>query len=105
MVVTQAGQAPRDLGVSAIVFFALAASLLGWALLAGLERLTAHAGRIWTAIALIVLAVSFLPLIGVEASSGTKAVALSHLAVGAILIPVFLWTASAHNDVRVDPEN
>lgn len=99
MVVTQSGQAPRDLGVSAIVFFALTASLLGWALLAVLERFTSLAGRIWTAIALIVLAVSFLPLIGVEASSGTKVVlALSHLAVGAILIPMFLWTTIAREN-------
>lgn len=98
LVVQQPGQEAQDLGASAIVIIALAASLLGWALLAGLERITSHARTIWTAVALVVLAVSFLPFAGVEASGGSKVVlALTHVAVGAVLIPAF-WRTARHAD-------
>ncbi|SNT57303.1 hypothetical protein SAMN05443665_10474 [Actinomadura meyerae] len=101
LVVRQDGQQPRDLGAAAIGVFALAPSLLGWALLAALERVTPLAARIWTAAALAVLAVSFLPLVGVQASGGSKAVlALTHVAVGAVLIPVFHRTAAARSADR-----
>ncbi|MBO2463898.1 DUF6069 family protein [Actinomadura violacea] len=95
LVVQQEGQQPRDLGAAAIGVFALAPSLLGWALLAALERVTPLAAQIWTAAALALLAVSFLPIISVQASGGSKAVlALTHLAVAAVLIPVFWRTAA-----------
>ncbi|MEV4002067.1 DUF6069 family protein [Actinomadura sp. NPDC049753] len=98
LVIRQEGQEPRDLGAAAISVFALVPSLLGWALLAVLERVTRLAARIWTATALVLLAVSFLPLISVQAAGGTKAVlALTHLAVGAVLIPVFWWTATSRD--------
>jgi ABC-type branched-subunit amino acid transport system permease subunit len=94
LVVGQPGQEATDLGVGAVAFFALAASLLGWALAAGLERVTARAGLVWTVVAFLVLTASFIPLIGVEATGGSKAVlALTHVAVGAVLIPVFRRTA------------
>ncbi|NDU76518.1 hypothetical protein GWI34_28415 [Actinomadura sp. DSM 109109] len=96
LVVRQEGQEPRDLGAAAIGVFALVPSLLGWALLAVLERVTRLAARIWTAAALALLAVSFLPVISVQAPGGSKAVlALTHLAVGAVLIPVFWRTATS----------
>ncbi|MEO3826056.1 DUF6069 family protein [Actinomadura sp. B10D3] len=96
LVVQQKGQQPRDLGAAAIGIFALAPSLLGWALLVALERVTPLAARIWTAAALTLLAVSFLPVIAAETSGGNKAVlALTHVAVGAVLIPVFWRTATA----------
>ncbi|MGP4026512.1 DUF6069 family protein [Actinomadura sp. 3N407] len=95
LVVQQPGQDATDLGAAAIIMFSLAASLLGWALLAVLERLTAHALRIWTVTALVVLALSYFPLIGVEATGGSKAVlALAHLAVAAVLIPFFRHSPS-----------
>ncbi|MEU8307196.1 DUF6069 family protein [Actinomadura sp. NPDC048955] len=95
LVVQQKGQQPQDLGAAAIGVFALVPSLLGWALLAGLERVTRLAARIWTAAALTLLAVSFLPIIGVQASGASKAVlSLTHLAVAAVLIPVFWRTAT-----------
>ncbi|MQY08859.1 DUF6069 family protein [Actinomadura macrotermitis] len=95
LVIQQKGQQPRDLGAGAIALFALAPSLLGWALLAALERVTPLAARIWTATALTLLAVSFLPIVGVQASGASKAVlALTHLAVAAVLIPVFWRTAT-----------
>ncbi|MDL4817230.1 DUF6069 family protein [Actinomadura opuntiae] len=65
------------------------------AVAAALERVTPLAARIWTPAALTLLAVSFLPIIGVEASGASKAVlALTHLAVAAVLIPVFRRTAT-----------
>ncbi|WP_329095781.1 DUF6069 family protein [Actinomadura citrea] len=95
LVVQQEGQEPQDLGAAAVGVFALAPSLLGWALLAALERVTRLAARLWTAAALSLLAVSFLPIISVQASGGSKAVlALTHVAVGAVLIPVFWRTAA-----------
>ncbi len=88
LVVTSPGQPAMDLGLSQIAFVALASSLLGWAALALLERFTRHALTIWTVAAALVLVVSFLPFLGVEATTGSKIVlALTHVAVAAVLIP------------------
>ncbi|GAA1260378.1 hypothetical protein GCM10009609_24180 [Pseudonocardia aurantiaca] len=95
MIIKAEGQEPQDLGASAIIMFALFFSLLGWALLALLERVTPRARLIWTVVALVVLAVSFFPLFTIEASGGTKVVlALAHVAVAAVLIPVFRATST-----------
>ena len=88
LVVVSPGQPAMDLGLPEITFLALASSLLGWAALAILERVTAHATLIWTITAAVILAASFLPLAGVESSGGSKVVlALTHIAVAAVLIP------------------
>lgn len=88
LVVVSPGQPAIDLGLAQIAFVALASSLLGWAALAALERITRHAVLIWTVAALVVLAVSFAPFAGVETSGGSKVVlALTHVAVAAVLIP------------------
>jgi Family of unknown function (DUF6069) len=96
MVIKAEGQEPQDLGASAIIMFSLFFSLLGWALLALLERVTPRARLIWTVVALVVLAVSlFFPLFTIEASGGTKVVlTLAHVAVAAVLIPVFRATST-----------
>ncbi|WP_052847908.1 DUF6069 family protein [Streptomyces avicenniae] len=90
MVFTQGDQDPQDVGAAAIVLFSAAAALLGWALLAVLERFaSARARTVWTAVAVVVLALSCVPLLDVEATGGTKAVlALTHFAVAAVLIPL-----------------
>lgn len=91
LVVESPGQAPIDLGLLQIAFVAAASSLLGWAALAVLERFTARAGVIWTVAALLVLAVSFVPFLSVEATTGSQVVlALTHVAVAAVLIPGLL---------------
>ncbi|MEU4424452.1 DUF6069 family protein [Actinoplanes sp. NPDC024001] len=88
LVVVSPGQPAMDLGAAEITFVALASSLLGWAALAVLERITARALAIWTIAALVVLAVSFVPFAGVQTSGGSKVVlALTHVAVAAVLIP------------------
>ncbi|WP_117210893.1 DUF6069 family protein [Allorhizocola rhizosphaerae] len=94
MIIKAEGQEPQDLGASAIVMFSLFFSLLGWALLALLERVAPRARLVWTVVALVFLAVSFFPLFTIEASGGTKVVlALAHVAVAAVLIPVFRATS------------
>ncbi len=95
MIIKAEGQEPQDLGASAVIMFSLSFSLLGWALLALLERATPRARLIWTAVALAFLAVSFFPLVIIEASGGTKVVlALAHVAVAAVLIPAFRATST-----------
>lgn len=94
LVVEQPGREATNLAAGEFIVFSLTASLLGWALLAVLERLTPHALRIWTVVAVAVLALSFIPLTAVEATGGSKTVlALAHLTVAAVLIPLF-WQTS-----------
>jgi hypothetical protein len=97
LIVEQPDREPMDLGFAAFAIFSLVSSLLGWALLAILEKTTSRAALIWTVVALIFLILSFLPLTGVEATSGSKAVlAIAHLAVGGVLIPAF-WLTRKEN--------
>jgi hypothetical protein len=68
----------------------LVVALAGWALLALLERFTARARTIWTAIALLVALLSLAgPLSALASTTAANAVALAlmHLAVAAVLIP------------------
>ncbi|GAA3396603.1 DUF6069 family protein [Cryptosporangium minutisporangium] len=102
LVVTQPGEEALDLGFGAIAVVSLIVALLGWASLAVLERVTRRARVVWTVVAVLVLAASFMPVLQVEASAGTKTVlALTHLAVGLVLIPVF-WRTSTR---RATPES
>lgn len=76
-----------------VVAASLLVSLLGWALLALLERRTARAATIWTVVAAVVLLLS----LGSPLSSGTTAatkvtLALMHIAVAAVLIPTLRST-------------
>lgn len=83
------GQPAGQIALWLAVALTVAVSLLGWGTRAVLDRITRHAARVWTVLAGLVLAVSFLPLLSVGASGGTRAVlALMHIAVAAILIPV-----------------
>lgn len=83
------GEETLDIGAGAVVVVALLASLAGWGLLAALERFGVRRARAtWTAVAGLVLAVSFLPLTGDGMDGSTRAaLALMHLAVAAVLIP------------------
>ncbi|MCG5213612.1 DUF6069 family protein [Streptosporangium soli] len=96
VVVTSPGQDPMDLGAAAIGMFSLIFALLGWAALAVLEGFTARAATIWTVLALLVVALSFAPLFGVTATTGSKAtLALTHVALAAVLIPTLRHTPQA----------
>ncbi|MFC4589046.1 DUF6069 family protein [Sphaerisporangium corydalis] len=82
------GQPAGPIGLPIVVMFTLVLSLLGWGALAVLERLTRRARTIWTVLALVVLAVSFVPVTFVGATAGTRIVlSLMHVAVAAVLIP------------------
>ena len=74
----------------------MAASLLGWLLLALLERRTPHARLLWTIIVLAALAASLaLPLAAATTTSGAAGLIAMHLAVGAAVIPAMAYTARA----------
>jgi hypothetical protein len=75
----------------------LAVALAGWALLALLERFTARARTIWTAVALLVALLSLAGPLSILASTEANvlALALMHLAVAAVLIPMLAGTSPA----------
>ncbi|MCW2859560.1 MAG: hypothetical protein JWP48_1268 [Actinoallomurus sp.] len=76
-----------------IIVFTLVFSLLGWGALALLERVTRRAKTIWTALAGVVLALSFVPIAIEQATGDTKVMlALIHVAVAAVLVPVLRLT-------------
>lgn len=81
--------------LGAVVLTSLCASLVGWALLAVLERLTRAARTAWTAIALSVLVISYGgPLLGTGIPTGSRiTLALMHTTVAAVLIAVLRSTS------------
>ncbi|MCX4783774.1 DUF6069 family protein [Streptomyces sp. NBC_01264] len=82
------GKGPVGLGLGSFLGSAAGAALLGWALLALLEKFVpAGSRKIWTAVAFVVLLASLVLPFGVEATSGTKILlALTHLAVGLVVV-------------------
>jgi hypothetical protein len=91
LVVEQPGQAPLDLSLASFVVITLGASLAGWAVLALLEKITRYGRRIWTGLAVAVVLVSFLPFLSAQMTTGSAVVlALAHLVVGAVLVPLLL---------------
>lgn len=81
------GSARIDLVVTA--GFTLVVALVGWAVLALLERLTRRGTAIWTVLAVVVLVASYVPVFLVEATTGTRiALVAVHTAVG-LLVPAF----------------
>ena len=86
---------PVDIGPLNVALASVGFSMLGWAVLAGLERLTAHAHRIWLVGALVGLVASLaMPLSGRGVSPTDRALLVQmHVAVAAILIPVLYRTS------------
>jgi hypothetical protein len=65
-------------------------ALLGWGALALLERFTRRGMAIWTVLAVVVALLSVVPVFLEEATAGTQAaLTVLHLAVAAVLIPLF----------------
>lgn len=75
--------------VPEIAGFTLVFALLGWGVLALLERFTRHAKAVWTGLAGTVLVLSFVP-IGIEqATTGTKVMlTVIHIVVAVALLPL-----------------
>jgi hypothetical protein len=83
----------QTIGFGEVTGVAAAASLLGWLLLALLERRTPHARPIWTVLALAVLAASLaLPLAAGTTTSAVAGLIVMHLTVGAVVIPALART-------------
>ncbi|MEU1396370.1 DUF6069 family protein [Micromonospora zamorensis] len=82
------GQPATVIGAGAIFVVALGAALLGWAVLALLERFAPRAARpVWISLAVAVTLLSLVPLVGVEATGGAKlTLGATHVAVAVALI-------------------
>ena len=86
----------QTIAVGQVIGVTVAASLLGWLLLALLERRTPHARLLWTAIALAALAASLaLPLAFATTASAVAGLIVMHLTVAAAVIPAMAHTARA----------
>jgi hypothetical protein len=86
--VAQGDGRESQVGLPLVAGFTLAVALLGWGVLALLERWTRRARVCWSVLAAAVLLVSFVPIVTVSATGGTKLMlSLMHLAVAAVLIP------------------
>jgi hypothetical protein len=71
--------------------FTLEVGLLGWVVLALLERFSRHGTRVWTGLAVLVVVASEVPVFLVDATTATRvALLVLHLVVGSILIPTFV---------------
>ena len=86
---------PVDIGPLNVALASALLSLVGWAVLAGLERLTPRAHHIWLVVALVGLAASLAtPLAGTGVSTANRMVlVLMHLAVAAVVITVLYRTS------------
>jgi len=86
----------QTIAVGQVIGVTVAASLLGWLLLALLERRAPDARLLWTAIALASLAASLaLPLAAATTSSAVAGLIVMHVTVGAVVIPAMAHTAQA----------
>jgi hypothetical protein len=86
----------QTIAVGQVIGVTIAASLLGWLLLAVLERRTPQARLRWTVIALAGLVASLaLPLAAATTTSAVAGLIVMHLAVGAAVIPALARTARA----------
>lgn len=85
----QLGSATQHVGPATVAIVSIAAGLAAWGLLAALEHFTPRARAVWTAIALVTLALSLAgPLID-GATPATK-VALTGMHLAAAVILVFM---------------
>lgn len=90
------GDGTQSVGPVPVVVASLLAGLAGWALLAVLERFASRPGRIWTIVALVVLALSLLGPVGSGVGTvATLVLVLLHLVVGAVLVPGLARSAGA----------
>jgi peptidoglycan/LPS O-acetylase OafA/YrhL len=84
--------ATQTIGV-AVAAAAAVPSLLGWALLAGLERFSRRPKTIWTIVAVLVTVLSLAgPFSGAATTGSAVSLALMHLVVGAVAILGFRRT-------------
>jgi hypothetical protein len=86
----------QTISAGQVIGVTVAASLLGWLLLALLQQRTPHARLLWTTIALAALVGSLaLPLAVATTTSAVAGLIVMHLTVGAAVIPAMAHTARA----------
>jgi hypothetical protein len=90
------GRPAQQFGLLFLLGFALGFSILGWLVLAVLDRRTRRSVAIWTTLGIGLLVVSFVPIAIAGASSGSKVIlSCIHLSVAAALL-TFMRRSSAH---------
>lgn len=88
------GAALQHIGPATVVLASLVAGFAAWALLALLERLTPRARRVWTVIAVVVLALSLIAPLQSGVTTGVKVTLLCmHLVAAVVLVPALARTA------------
>ncbi|MFI7025690.1 DUF6069 family protein [Micromonospora sp. NPDC049900] len=90
MATVASGEPPMEIGVGAVIASSLITSLLGWGLLALLERVTRHGLRIWVIVAVLFTLLSLAGPFMAETGAATAVLLLMHLAVGGVLIAAML---------------
>ncbi|MGA2210703.1 MAG: DUF6069 family protein [Acidimicrobiales bacterium] len=86
--------AATTVGLGTIMLAAVAATLLGWGLLAVLERRATQPQRVWTVAAVAVLLASMaLPIAFATTTAATVGLVAIHLAVGAVAVGGLAWVA------------
>ena len=92
------GSGTREIGLVSVLVTAAVVTLAAGGLLRVLERRTAGAGRLWTGVALAVLAVSLAGPAGAATLSAGLALAAMHLVVGGVVIIGLRRRLAAHGD-------
>lgn len=87
-----------EVGLLDVVVVSAGVGLVGWGLLAFLERQTSRAWTIWRTIAIVLLIVSMLGALGADTTLGRTTLSLLHAAVGVILIKGFSATIRRGQD-------
>jgi Family of unknown function (DUF6069) len=86
----------QTITIGQVISVTVAASLLGWLLLALLQRRTPQARLLWITIALAALAASLaLPLAAATTTSAAIGLIVMHVTAGAAVIPAMAHTARA----------
>jgi len=87
----------QTIAAGQVIGVTVVATLLGWLVLAILDRRASHARPLWTTIALATLAASLaLPLTAATTTSAAAGLIVMHLTVGAAVIPAMARTARRH---------
>ncbi len=92
------GSGTREIGLVSVLVTAAVVTLAAGGLLRVLERRTTGAGRLWTGVALAVLAVSLAGPAGAATLSAGLALAAMHLVVGGVVIIGLRRRLAAHGD-------
>ena len=90
------GNGTQQIAAVGVALSALVAVSVGWGVAVAAERWTPRPRTTWLTFALAGLALSFVPIAAIEATTTTRSVlALEHVAVAAIVIPVVARTLPA----------